>query len=533
MSCRIHAALEVLDLRRVPLFGGRVAAFGTCDTPNSLLCLDEGRGVVAIDPWGGNLLVAARYDGSGALVWSSRVERLFTPEEQEGFWYSSAVGVRWEVRRWVTKRHVAVLFVRPGRAAGFLRLDLETGERSEGEAADLEALYRSGRAGDKAIALEAAVHLNGAEGMAREAWAGELSPTARIYAAVILARAGDAQAERFLRKAAARAAGEGGDPRRLERGWRRTQEHEDCRAALRHAHRGLPEAEADRLVLRGVWEGGRHSVDALIALGARNDRSVALGLLQSFPLSGAQGLLEDMCGPWGQNHAGLLASLRRVMATSPSVRERRRAAFLLRGLVSRSQPKEVLAEGLRDSSAEVRAAAAATLVQLGGSGEPHLRDLADGLRFEPEAAGRCRSALALTGEELKSAGRGASWVLPYVWWREAALVASLILVWFGLARRFPKHRAQSRLRLGFNFGLVAAPAVLFALLGLDHVVTRPWADPFVPETFGSLVVPPVVAVGLALTFACLCGAAAACLSKPRAPQEEELPAEEPALAPAA
>lgn len=485
-----------------------------------------------MDPWGGNSLVAARYDGTGALIWSRRPRDLFTPTEYAAFDRSCA-GLHWLVRRWITERHVVVLFKRPELGSGFLRLDLETGERTRGEGEDLRVLFHEGTSRDRSTALEEAVHYSGLEDLAREGWKADVTPAARVCAAALLAKGGHVEAEDFFRRAALAASGEAGQPPLVEDlRWGFERGHEACRAALHYLHLALPRAEADRILSEAVKGGGYHSMDALRAFAGQSDPTSALGYLFSAPSAwSASHLLHQIRGSeyTPDNRKNLLSGFRDVLATSPSAKERRRAAILLSGVASPDERDEVLRRGLHDPEAEVRAAAAVSLVALDGSGEPYLLELVEGLRWEDRgAASRCESALAVTGRTLKAAGRPASWVLAYAWWPELAGGICVVLFWLGVARAFPRYRARTRLGLGLTFGLVAAPPLIFALWGLYRIVSLPWAEPFVPETFGSLVVPPLVAVGLALAFACLCGSAAACLTKPLAPEAEgEGPSEAP------
>lgn len=230
-------------------------------------------------------------------------------------------------------------------------------------------------------------------------------------------------------------------------------------------------------------------------------------------------LILDESLPWYERgyRRNLFLGFRETLASSPIVTHRRIAAASLRGLAREGDVKAAVAPGLRDADSLVRAESAATFVEAGGQGEPYLMAFIEGLRSQSgPRRRRCEVALRMTGEQLASAGKPAHWVLPYASWRKAAVGLGLLLLWFVLAWRFPRHRAKTRLGLGFNLVLVAAPAGLLAVAGLRQVASQPWAAPFIPPTLGPLIVPPVVAVGLATAFACLCGAAAACLNKPQA-----------------
>ena len=98
-----------------------------------------------------------------------------------------------------------------------------------------------------------------------------------------------------------------------------------------------------------------------------------------------------------------------------------------------------------DESLGVRASATFALGLMRAKGVDALPALIEGLSDE---SGRIRrsSALALAriGNGLEVEGNVLYWVVPRAYWQELIVLAALLLAWFALMARFPRHRPKRR-----------------------------------------------------------------------------------------
>ncbi len=129
-----------------------------------------------------------------------------------------------------------------------------------------------------------------------------------------------------------------------------------------------------------------------------------------------------------------------------------------------------------------------------------------------------RRALGDLGTDLKGQGTILWWVIPRVYWREFVGLPLLIVVWFALAARFPRHRPVSKLKQTAHLALTAAVPSTLACGAIGYAVTREWAQGFLPDPVLTAVPLPVATV-LSVGFVCVLAAVGICWRKqPGAPE---------------
>ena len=92
----------------------------------------------------------------------------------------------------------------------------------------------------------------------------------------------------------------------------------------------------------------------------------------------------------------------------------------------------------------------------------------------------------------------------------------LLLAWFALAGRFPKHRPASTPKHIAHLALMALTAVVpvaLACSAVYYAITREWAQGFLPDAL--TLVPFDVAAVLSTALVCTLPAVWVCQSKPR------------------
>ncbi len=153
-----------------------------------------------------------------------------------------------------------------------------------------------------------------------------------------------------------------------------------------------------------------------------------------------------------------------------------------------------LTEALSDEHEAVRMGAAAALGRIGPKAAPAVPALTEALSDEDEwVRGSASLALDEIGSDLKKKGTVLWWVVPRVFWKEFTGLLFLLVAWFALMARFPKHRPPST---PGHLDLMAFATVLPVGLACEAVlyaITSPWAQGFLPDNL-TLVPFPVAAV---------------------------------------
>lgn len=105
------------------------------------------------------------------------------------------------------------------------------------------------------------------------------------------------------------------------------------------------------------------------------------------------------------------------------------------------------------------------------------------------------------------------WVIPCVYWKELVGLLALLVAWFLLAARFPRHRPRSPAKQAAVFALAGAVPTSLSCWAVHVAVTRPWAQYFLPEAFLTIL-PFRISAILSVGFVCVLLAVWACWRKP-------------------
>lgn len=220
--------------------------------------------------------------------------------------------------------------------------------------------------------------------------------------------------------------------------------------------------------------------------------------------------------------------LRRILSDpSADLGSRTSAMVCLQNVVELEERRDDLVEAMASvlvderADAALRIAIAETFSLLGERASAGLDELASVARSasDPRVEQRASELLRQLGLDTRKQGQILWWVplRAYLWETLAILVA--FACWFQFARRFPQARPAGRRWLVGHLAQIGVPPTLFATQFAYHVVTRPWAEGFLPEPFLVLLPLPVTIV---LSTGFLCGLGTLWAVQ-RPPGEEPLP----------
>lgn len=231
----------------------------------------------------------------------------------------------------------------------------------------------------------------------------------------------------------------------------------------------------------------------------------------------------------------LVSALIRVARQDPDLDTRVAAIWALGSIgplapgPARAEAAIALAELLSDDGPEGTCEdASAALGEFEGRAAPAISVLGDHLWAEEGAEALAAETLAVIGHASREEGT-LWWALPRVFWRQGAAVLLFTVGCLGCGRALQRRARLRRVRKALLFaGLVLSTGTAAGGLAL-YVVTRPWAEGFLPSPFLSQVPLPLTAV-FSVLFLCLLGATWAVSVEPRV--ADESPMERPGAPPA-
>lgn len=163
-----------------------------------------------------------------------------------------------------------------------------------------------------------------------------------------------------------------------------------------------------------------------------------------------------------------------------------------------------LAKSLSDPYGNVRVHAAGALERIGAPAVPSLLEaLAEG--EDDDARGWAALCLEHVGQRLKAQGVVLWSTVPRFYWKEFVGLLLLLMAWFATARWVFEERPAGRLRQAALFAGVSGPPTLLICSAVHDMITRPWAQGFLPD-LPIAQVPLSVAVVLSVGFCTLLAA---------------------------
>lgn len=190
------------------------------------------------------------------------------------------------------------------------------------------------------------------------------------------------------------------------------------------------------------------------------------------------------------------------------------AAFRLASLGEAAPPRVVAAlTGALESDDKALAVTAAwALSQLGAAAAPAVPALIDAMRDPdnytatdelPLDLGRgATTVLEKIGAALQAKGKHLWWAVPYAYRTEGLVLLLFLALWFACARNLPRRREDAALARVVMLGVTAIVPSVVAGASILHVLTRGWAQGYLPGSPLTVVPLPVAAV-LSVLFCCV------------------------------